>query len=204
LEISYTKDEIKSIILQIVTKEKPENVEKLKQLMLQKSKITFESTTQLLIELEKEDKLHFTKLETQKPSSIRNYIFSQKVIWYWAIIVLSTSTAISIFAIPEGTYILEYVRIVLSIIFLLFLPGYAIIKALFPLTVPLKTATENLNNIERIALSIGASSAFIPIVGLILDYTPSGIHLAPLCLLSLTIVSATIAVLREYFTNNKL
>ena len=82
----------------------------------------------------------------------------------------------------------------------MFLPGYAFIKALFPTTVPFKTSSENLDNIERIALSIGMSLALVPIVGLILNYTPWGIRLTPitLSLLALTIVFGTAAVLREY------
>ncbi len=57
-----------------------------------------------------------------------------------------------------------------------------------------------MDTIERIALSFGMSLALVPIVGLILNYTPWGIRLTPitLSLLALTIVFATAAVLREY------
>jgi uncharacterized membrane protein len=80
------------------------------------------------------------------------------------------------------------------------LPGFAFIKALFPAKVPIKTSSENMDTIERIALSFGMSLTLVPLVGLILNYTPWGIRLTPitLSLLSLTIVFATTAVLREY------
>jgi uncharacterized membrane protein len=73
----------------------------------------------------------------------------------------------------------------------LFLPGYALIKALFPTTVPIKTTSENLDNIERIALGLGMSLALVPIMGLILNYTPWGIRLTPITsnLLALTAIS---------------
>jgi uncharacterized membrane protein len=46
----------------------------------------------------------------------------------------------------------------------------------------IKTSTENLDPIERIALSLGMSIALVPIVGLLLNYTPWGIRLTPIVL----------------------
>jgi uncharacterized membrane protein len=101
-----------------------------------------------------------------------------------------------------------YIRYVLGIIFILWLPGYAFIKALFPQTLPfaralahsLGTPEKNLDTIERAALSLGMSIALVPIVGLLLNYTPWGIRLTPivLSLTALTIAFATTAILREY------
>ena len=57
-----------------------------------------------------------------------------------------------------------------------------------------------MDNIERIALSIGLSLAVTPMVGLILYYTPWGLNLAPttLSLLSVTAIFSTLAIWREY------
>jgi uncharacterized membrane protein len=87
----------------------------------------------------------------------------------------------------------------------LFLPGYAFIRALFPQKAQTATNTETMDNIERIALSIGMSLALTPIVGLILNYTPWGITLIPitLSLLALTVVFATAAILREHQTKTE-
>jgi uncharacterized membrane protein len=72
--------------------------------------------------------------------------------------------------------------------------------------VPIVTSSENLDTIERIALSFGLSIALTAIVGLILNYTPWGVRLAPITfsLLALTIVFATAAVLSEYKAKLKL
>lgn len=80
------------------------------------------------------------------------------------------------------------------------MPGFALIKALFPAKVSLKTSSENMDTIERVVLSFGMSLALVPLVGLILNYTPWGIRLTliTLSLLALTIVFATAAVLLEY------
>jgi uncharacterized membrane protein len=95
-----------------------------------------------------------------------------------------------------------YVRHVLGTIFVLWLPGYTFIKALFPTKVPIQTSSEDLDKIERIALSIGLSLALVPIVGLLLNYTPWGIRLTPivLSLFALTIIFATAAIIREHQT----
>jgi uncharacterized membrane protein len=79
------------------------------------------------------------------------------------------------------------------------LPRSTFIKAPCPTQVPIKTSTQNLDTIERIALSLGMSLALVPTVGLILNYTPWGIRLTPivLSLFALTLVFATAAVIRE-------
>jgi len=54
----------------------------------------------------------------------------------------------------------------------LFVPGYSLIAALFP-------KKDDLDGIERLALSFGLSIAVVPLIGLGLNYTPWGIRLTP-------------------------
>ncbi|GEA14638.1 hypothetical protein E308F_08800 [Moorella sp. E308F] len=70
-------------------------------------------------------------------------------------------------------------RVALGLPFVLFLPGYCLIAALFP-------RQGDLDGIERIALSFGLSIAVVPLIGLGLNYTPWGIRLYPI-LISLLI-----------------
>jgi len=120
-------------------------------------------------------------------------------LWYWTTIALAAITVTVVFTVPEDFYPWSYLRNALGIIFVLFLPGYTVIKALFPLQVPIKMSTENLDTVERIALSLGMSIAIVPIIGLILNYTPWGIRVTPivLSLFALTLISATVAIMRE-------
>jgi len=71
------------------------------------------------------------------------------------------------------------VRNILGLPLVLFLPGYALIAALFP-------AKSDLDGIERTALSFGLSIAVVPLIGLCLNYTPWGIRLLPI-LISLSV-----------------
>ncbi len=84
------------------------------------------------------------------------------------------------------------VRFALGLPFVLFFPGYTLIAALFP-------ARDDLDGIERVAFSFGLSIAVVPLLGLILNYTPWGIRLYPilLTLLAFTIMMSVIAIYRR-------
>ena len=201
------KDQTKNLIIETVQTEKPQTTQQLIKLMQDRHSVSPEQTKNFLIELENENKLHFTHQDSPAPASPKAFAGSRKALWYWAIVALAAATVIAVFVIPENAYPIVYVRNVLGIIFVLLLPGYAFLKALFPAQIPvIKTTSEGLDNIERIALSLGLSITLVPIVGLILNYTPWGIRLVPitLSLLALTLVSATAALLREHQTITQL
>jgi hypothetical protein len=195
-----TKDQIKDLIVETVKKQKPETAKQLIQIMQQRHSVPAEQTTKLLTELENENLLQFTKPQQHTPTTAKTYVTSKNAAWYWTIIALAAATTTAVFTIPETATPIIYLRQALGIIFVLFLPGYAFIKALFPSKIPIKTNSQELDTIERIALSIGMSLALTPIIGLILNYTPWGIRLTPitLSLLALTTVFATAAILREH------
>ncbi len=64
-------------------------------------------------------------------------------------------------------------RQILGLVFILFLPGYAATAALFP-------ENDQIDTIERVALSFGLSIAIVPLIGLGLNFTPWGIRLDPI------------------------
>ena len=68
----------------------------------------------------------------------------------------------------------------------LFLPGYSLIATLFP-------RRDDLDAIERIALSFGLSIAVTPLLGLALNYTPFGIRLLPI-LIVLSVFTISLAI----------
>lgn len=83
-------------------------------------------------------------------------------------------------------------RNVLGLPLVLFLPGYALIAALFP-------AKSDLDGIERTALSFGLSIAIVPLIGLVLNYTPFGIRLLPVlvCLSIFIFIMCWLAYIRR-------
>ena len=74
----------------------------------------------------------------------------------------------------------SFIRTVLGLPLVLFLPGYALLAVLFPT----KTGLEG---IERAALSVGMSAVIVPLIGLVLNNTSFGIREVPL-LISLSVL----------------
>jgi uncharacterized membrane protein len=85
-----------------------------------------------------------------------------------ACIVLALLLVLMVFVAPDNV-----VRQVLGLVFVLFLPGYAATAALFP-------ENDQIDGIERVALSFGLSIAIVPLIGLALNFTPWGIRLNPI------------------------
>lgn len=71
------------------------------------------------------------------------------------------------------------IRSALCLVMIIFIPGYVLVAALYP-------RNDDLEWIERIALSFGLSISIVPLILLVLNYTPWGIHLDPI-IASLTI-----------------
>ncbi len=85
-----------------------------------------------------------------------------------SILLVTPLLILAIYALPG-----DVLRIILGLPFILFIPGYVTVLALFP-------DKEDLESIERIALSFGLSIAIAPLIGFGLNYTPWGIRLEPI------------------------
>jgi len=179
-------------IINVVAKANPQTVEQLIKLLQSEQTIRRQEILDAVMELQRQGRITLKQPKIQSDFTLTEYILSAKGYWYWAIIALSAATALLVFTIPENAYPIVYSRHILGSIFVLLLPGYSLIKALFP--------TKKMDNVERIALSVGMSLASVSIVGLLLNYTPWGIRVTSitLSLLALTITFSTAAVIREH------
>ena len=118
-----------------------------------------------------------------------NRIFSKHTQWYWVIIVLEISLGVLLF-LPEIVPLL-WIRYVLGALFVLYIPGYTIVRTLY--------AEKTLSFIERNALSIGLSLAVVPLIGFILDFTPWRIGLVAIfsTLMMVTTGVSTLALYQQ-------
>jgi uncharacterized membrane protein len=120
-------------------------------------------------------------------------------------------------------------RVIFGLPFVLFVPGYAFVTALFPeagatpagesapaeaaptaepgesTTDPSETtestATRSgIDGLERVALSFGVSIAVVPLLGLVLNFTPWGIRLVPIVVVlsGFTLASTAVATRRRW------
>jgi len=101
-------------------------------------------------------------------------------------------------ALPDG----NIVRIVFGIAMLIFIPGYALVSALWPkarLSNDSESSDGEMNspsvdNLERVALSFGLSIAVLSITGLLLHFTGIGITLESTVVSNLVLIIALIAI----------
>ena len=182
-------------IIKILSNEHPKTVKQLIKLVQLKNDMPEQEIVERVLLLKDQGKI---VLKDQLPLSftLKDYVLSVHAYWYLLIIAVAAVTATLILANLERTPIiggiLLYARYLLASVFVLFFPGYSFIKALFPV--------KGIDNVERIALSIGMSLAIVAINALILNYTPWGISTTPitLSLLGLTLTLSTAAVVREH------
>jgi len=179
-------------ILLTTSERNPETVEQLIKLVQLRHPTSKQEIMKHILHLQNQGKLALKEHTAPLPRTVERYLLTTQAAWFWVIIALAIATTTLVFTIPENAIPIVYARYVLGSIFVLWLPGYTFIKALFP--------AKELDKIERTALSIGMSLALVPIAGLLLNYTPWGIRLTPvtISLLALTIIFATAAVMREF------
>lgn len=83
-----------------------------------------------------------------------------------------------------------FIRVIFTVPVILFIPGYVLIAALFP-------EKTSIDGIERFALSVGLSIAVVPLIGLVLNYTPFGIRLNPI-VISLVLFTLIMMIITLY------
>ncbi len=85
------------------------------------------------------------------------------------------------------------IRAVVVFPLMFFLPGYSLVSVLFP-------RKDELDTIERIALSIGLSISVVVFIGLALNFTPWGIRLGPILLVlsTFTLIGTAVSAVRRF------
>lgn len=122
--------------------------------------------------------------DSHPPSNLVSYFFNLENSWFWGITALVAVTVLVVFTVNASA--LLYVRYVLGGVFVLFIPGFLLISVLY-------ARSDEMDTLERVALSIGLSLAVVPLIGLVLNYTPWGIRLEPI-MASLALFSEVMAV----------
>jgi len=130
-------------------------------------------------------------VDESPPGSLAGYMLNFRSLWFWGVTALVAAT------VPLVLYVtgppLIYARYVLGAFFILFLPGSMLVEALY-------SKAGDLEGLERLALSVGLSLAVVPLIGLVLNYTPWGIRLEPVTfsLALFTEAMAVAASVRKY------
>ena len=177
------------LVLQIIKHEKGLKLSELVKRLRERHELKFEEAAKTVYALWKKGLLNLS--EPNPPKNLLKYALSLRSLWFW---ILSATVLVTVFAVfLVKTAPLIYFRYVLGSLYVLYLPGSMLIEALYP-------RGEDLEPLERLALSIGLSLAVVPLIGLALNYTPWGIRLAPVTvsLAVFTEAMALTALSRKY------
>jgi len=139
--------------------------------------------------IEEAERQNRIKLQEKCPTSIRQLLTSPLSLDFWFVTTVTVMTILLTIVFNVHAPPMLYVRYIVGSLFVLFVPGYSLIQCLYPMR-------EELTDLERLALSLGLSLAIVPLVGLILNYTPFGIRLRPIVVslsaLSLGLISGAL------------
>ena len=154
--------------------------------------LTEDEFTDVVWRLSEEDRV---ELEDIPPATkiIQDYLRRwDRNLWFYGAVLTALLTTLVIYTLPEDLPLVA-VRWVFGSVFVLFVPGYVTVEALFP-------KGRELDGIEKFALSVGLSLALVPLIGLLLNYTPWGIRLTPIItsLVLFTIGVACVGVARRF------
>ncbi len=110
----------------------------------------------------------------------------------WDLVLILFITIITVVFILTPFLSVTIPRTILGLFVIIFVPGYVLTAVLFP-------KTGDLKSLERLISSVGLSIAITPMIGLILNYTASGIQLNSILLLlsSLTVLLIFVAYWRR-------
>jgi hypothetical protein len=173
--------------LRLIEKDRPLTVGQAVNLFMSKLGLKDYEAARLVYELADKGKIGLE--DPNPPKTFFKYLLSLRSLWLWILTSLVFLTLLSIH-LSETLHPLIYLRYALGSMFVLYLPGASLIEALYP-------KKGDLSQLERLALSIGLSLALVPLVGLILNYTPWGIRLTPI-LASLTALTLALSFLASY------
>jgi uncharacterized membrane protein len=197
LTSNLESNDLTKTILETIKEKKPQSVKQLTTMLVESFNLREKQALEAILKLRAQG---IIKLEDQslESRSLAAHV-TDRNLWYWLTIAAGAMTTILVFTIPENLYPWIYVRNFFGITFVLYLPGYTFVKALFPANLHIKTSSVSLERIERIALSVGMSVAIVSIVGFIFYYTPWNQNLLAtvICLFIFTSISATIGILRS-------
>jgi hypothetical protein len=154
-------------------------------------KTTEKEVTDLVWRLAAEGKVDLAQVRPTSTSLVGFLRMWELNLFFYISVVFSLAAVLAVYLFPSNFPFIIF-RWIVGLLFVLFVPGYAAVEALFGFA--------ELDLFELIALSVGFSVTLTMFVGLLINYTPWGITLTPIviALTALTILLDIVALLRRY------
>ncbi|MFQ5977018.1 MAG: DUF1616 domain-containing protein [Candidatus Heimdallarchaeota archaeon] len=182
----FTRETIEQFVQEVLQKDQPETIDDLVTSLQRQFEVPKSQSIEVIQAMLEEEKFAIRKPEYPAPRTLQAYVKHPYYRWDALLALGPTLAIIPIVALaeefPEIT-ILALIRAIFGLVFLLFVTGFSLTGLLFPYA-------EDLDEIERVALSVGLSLVIAILVGLVLNYTWE-ISLFPI-LISLVVLTLTI------------
>ncbi len=181
------EEALKSKILDALKKKEAIKVSEL----AEELKLEEEVLAELLLELESEEKIELIETLPDGMSFFEYLRNVENTAWFY-LITLGVILTLSFVLMLPSSLMTDTFKFIVSLFFIIFFPGYAMLENLFP-------RRSDLQFIERLVLSVGLSIALVPAVGFILNYS-FGISpkTAVISLSIVTLVLSVLALIRKY------
>lgn len=130
--------------------------------------------------------------EQEPPSGFKEYLFGVRGLWFFGIPAFILAACLLIYAFPAYE-MLTYSRYLMGSVFILYVPGFVVVEALY-------SSKKDLDELERLVLSVGLSLTLVPLLALVLAYTPWGVSLDSIFLLmsAFTVAFGLVAARRRF------
>lgn len=177
----------------------PQTVEQLASRIEKQLQIPRKAILETLFRLQRDGKIRLKKPLTRSPSGFFSFLKTEQAVWYWITLMISLVSLLVVLFIRGDSFSLAYIRNGLGAFTVIFLPGYAFTKMLFPGTSSPRKEN-SLDLVERVALSLLMSLVVVILAGLVLNYTVLGVAPTPivLSLMILTVTFATVGIARQF------
>lgn len=186
--VNDVSTKIRQSVLKVLREDKPDSVEQLVKLVKQETKLSENIITVQILSMQNEGKVKLSK-RSDTPKNVKS-LFSFRLMWYWALLILMGLIVVVIFYLPEDFGSEFYLRQFIGAFFVLFAPGFAIIQTLYP--------KKELDSIAKISLSIATSMGIVSLTAFLLNFSPWTITLETLVtsISFIILLFATVGVLR--------
>ena len=192
------KESFEASLVRLLKELKPESLEMFAKRAEVELRISEREIINSILKLQAEGKIELKAREKTPSEKTDSSLRRRALKWYGITVVFLVMTTAVVLVIPEDSYPAAVLRQIFGSIFVLWWPGFGLVKALFPSD----SQRQTLTSWEQVAVGVCMSIAVVAVVGLILNYTPWGVRLVPLVisLFSIAMLLATVGVVREYRT----
>lgn len=162
------KNDIHNKIINIINEFHPSTIEDIINIVADELMVPKKKLMNYLIEMENSRLIRISDYQKIPHKKFRSFLFSYQSLWFWIIVITTFFTFLFIYKFESHFYQYYQISLIVGSIYVLFYPGFSLLKVLFPL--------KEFDFIEQLVISIGLSLFLVSFFGFILNYTFWGIN----------------------------